>query len=93
MQTAVGVFGGEGYKDGIDVPPLMEENAGESHHPAISSLNCPPFVAVELCREHLVCPWTSKKLTTSLYLQLNVVLLIFLYSVASIVCLVYDEYI
>ncbi|XWS21360.1 hypothetical protein CRYUN_Cryun30bG0048900 [Craigia yunnanensis] len=53
MQTAVGVFGGEGYKDGIDLPPLMMENAGESHRPAISSLNCPPFVAVELCREHL----------------------------------------
>ncbi|XVF64940.1 hypothetical protein PTKIN_Ptkin09bG0206800 [Pterospermum kingtungense] len=53
MQTAVGVFGGEGYKDGIDVPPLMVENAGESHGAAISSLNCPPFVAVELCREHL----------------------------------------
>ncbi|KAK6245826.1 hypothetical protein SCA6_008916 [Theobroma cacao] len=53
MQTAVGAFGGEGYRDGIDIPPLMVENAGESHHPAISSLNCPPFVAVELCREHL----------------------------------------
>ncbi|KAE8653928.1 Phosphoglycerate mutase-like protein 2 [Hibiscus syriacus] len=54
LQTAVGVFGGEGYKDGIDVPPLMLENAGESNRPAISSLNCPPFVAVELCREHLI---------------------------------------
>ncbi|XVF39696.1 hypothetical protein PTKIN_Ptkin01aG0053600 [Pterospermum kingtungense] len=53
MQTAVGVFGGEGYKDGIDVPPLMVADAGESHRPAISSLNCPPFVAVELCREHV----------------------------------------
>ncbi|XWS24018.1 hypothetical protein CRYUN_Cryun28dG0065300 [Craigia yunnanensis] len=53
MQTAVGVFGGEGYKNGIDVPPLMVADAGESHRPVISSLNCPPFVAVELCREHL----------------------------------------
>ncbi|XP_050214867.1 phosphoglycerate mutase-like protein 1 [Mercurialis annua] len=53
MQTAVGVFGGEGYTDGINVPPLMVENAGKSNHPAISSLNSPPFVAVELCREHL----------------------------------------
>ena len=55
MQTAVGVFGGEGYTDGIDVTPLMVANAGNSIRPAISSLNCPPFIAVELCREHLVC--------------------------------------
>ncbi|OAY74611.1 Phosphoglycerate mutase-like protein 1 [Ananas comosus] len=53
MQTAVGVFGGESYTDGINVPPLMVENAGNSNHLAISSLNCPPFVAVEQCREHL----------------------------------------
>ncbi|CAN0838740.1 Phosphoglycerate mutase-like protein 1 [Linum grandiflorum] len=50
MQTAVGVFGGDGYTDGV---PLMVEHAGESDHPAISSLDCPPFLAVELCREHL----------------------------------------
>ncbi|KAH7524810.1 hypothetical protein FEM48_Zijuj06G0158600 [Ziziphus jujuba var. spinosa] len=54
MQTAVGVFGGEAYTDGIEVTPLMVANAGNSDHSAISSLNCPPFVAVELCREHLV---------------------------------------
>ncbi|GFQ06968.1 phosphoglycerate mutase-like protein 1 [Phtheirospermum japonicum] len=54
MQTAVGVFGGEAYVDGIDVPPLMTENAVGSSCPAISSLNSPPFVAVELCREHLI---------------------------------------
>lgn len=53
MQTAVGVFGGEGYTDGIEAPPLMIADAGESNHPAISSFNCPPFVAFELCREHL----------------------------------------
>lgn len=53
MQTAVGAFGGEGYVNGIDVPPLMVANAGNSDRPAISSLNCPPFIAVELCREHL----------------------------------------
>lgn len=55
MQTAVGVFGGEPYADGIEVPPLMVANAGNSDRSAISSLNCPPFMAVELCREHLVC--------------------------------------
>ncbi|KAL9172164.1 hypothetical protein ABFS82_03G027000 [Erythranthe guttata] len=52
MQTAVGVFGGEGYVDGIiDVPPLMAEN---TNRPPISSLNSPPFVAMELCRERLI---------------------------------------
>ncbi|KAK3423420.1 hypothetical protein EUGRSUZ_F00456 [Eucalyptus grandis] len=54
MQTAVGVFSGEGCTDGIGAPPLMVANAGNSDHPAISSLNCPPFIAVELCRERLI---------------------------------------
>lgn len=54
MQTAVGVFGGEKYTDGVNAPPLMVENAGHSGRPAVSSLNCPPFLAVETCREHLV---------------------------------------
>ncbi|KAE9597106.1 putative histidine phosphatase superfamily [Lupinus albus] len=53
LQTAVGVFGGEGYTDKTDVLPLMVANAGNSSRAAISSLNCPPIVAVELCREHL----------------------------------------
>ncbi|GKV19941.1 hypothetical protein SLEP1_g30137 [Rubroshorea leprosula] len=53
MQTAVGVFGGEGYTDGIETSPLMVANAVNSNHSAISSLNCPPFMAVELCREHV----------------------------------------
>ncbi|KAJ9674096.1 hypothetical protein PVL29_023567 [Vitis rotundifolia] len=53
MQTASGVFGGESYKDGIDVNPLMVANVGNSERPAISSLNCTPFLALELCREHL----------------------------------------
>ncbi|KAL5855144.1 hypothetical protein ACOSQ4_004946 [Xanthoceras sorbifolium] len=53
MQTAVGVFGGDGYEDRMDVVPLMVANAGNSDRGAISSLNSPPFIAVELCREHL----------------------------------------
>ncbi|KAL8131030.1 phosphoglycerate mutase-like protein [Apium graveolens] len=53
LQTAVGAFGGEGCTEEFNLPPLMIENAGNSDHPAISSLNCPPFIAVELCREHL----------------------------------------
>ncbi|KAM5575206.1 phosphoglycerate mutase-like protein 1 [Rosa sericea] len=67
MQTAVGVFGGEAYTDGIDVPPLMVENAGNSSHAAISSLNCPPFVAVELCREHLGVHPCDKRRSISEY--------------------------
>lgn len=55
MQTAVGTFGGEGGADRTNVPPLMMENAGKSNRPAISSSKCPPFIAVELCREHMVC--------------------------------------
>ncbi|XP_039139131.1 phosphoglycerate mutase-like protein 1 isoform X1 [Dioscorea cayenensis subsp. rotundata] len=56
MQTAVGVFGGESYLDGMDVHvhPLMIENVGNSNRSAISSLNCPPFIAVETCRERLM---------------------------------------
>lgn len=54
MQTAVGVFGGEAYSDRTDILPLMVANAGNSDRSAISSLDCPPIVAVELCREHLV---------------------------------------
>lgn len=54
MQTAVGVFGGGDITDGVNVPPLMSANAGDSDRAAISSLNCAPFLAVELCREHLV---------------------------------------
>ncbi|XP_062225053.1 phosphoglycerate mutase-like protein isoform X2 [Phragmites australis] len=53
MQTAVGVFGGENYTNGENAPPLMVENAGHSKRRAISSLNCPPFLAVETCRERL----------------------------------------
>jgi len=55
MQTAVGVFGGEACTDETGVPPLMNNDVGDSGRPAISSLNAPPFIAVELCREHLVC--------------------------------------
>ncbi|KAH8498663.1 hypothetical protein H0E87_017552 [Populus deltoides] len=52
LQTAVGVFGGEGYTDGAHPLPLMVANAGSSGRAAISSHNSPPFIAVEDCREH-----------------------------------------
>ncbi|KAL3845750.1 hypothetical protein ACJIZ3_003153 [Penstemon smallii] len=69
MQTAVGVFGGECYEeDEIDVlPPLMLANTGNSSCPTISSLNCPPFVAMELCRERLGVNWCDKRRTVSEY--------------------------
>lgn len=60
MQTAVGVFGGEGYTDRLDVVPLMVANAADSGRAAISSLDSPPIIALELCREHLVCLVRSK---------------------------------
>ncbi|XP_077216326.1 phosphoglycerate mutase family protein [Tasmannia lanceolata] len=70
MQTAVGVFGGEGYTDGVTVPPLMVANAGNSNRSAISSLNCPPFIAVETCREHLGVHPCDKRRSTSEYYHL-----------------------
>jgi broad specificity phosphatase PhoE len=51
IQTAVGAFGGEEDTNVEDATPLMVANAGSSDRPAISSLNSPPFLAVELCRE------------------------------------------
>ncbi|EPS67174.1 hypothetical protein M569_07602, partial [Genlisea aurea] len=67
MQTAVGVFGGDGYVNGADVPALMVENSWSNDHPAISSLNSPPFVAMELCREHLGQHWCDKRRSISEY--------------------------
>ncbi|CAJ2678251.1 phosphoglycerate mutase-like protein 1 [Trifolium pratense] len=68
LQTAVGVFGGEGYSDDkTDVLPLMVANAGNSFHGAISSLNCPPIVAGELCREHLGVHPCDKRRSVSEY--------------------------
>jgi len=66
MQTAVGVFGGEVYTDGISEKPLMVENVGHSDHLAVSSLNCPPFIAVELCREQIVC-YYAMRMTNKCY--------------------------
>jgi len=65
MQTAAGAFGGGGYTDGIDVAPLMVADAAKRRRPAVSSLNCPPFLGVELCREHLVYHVLSRKVFLS----------------------------
>ena len=60
MQTAVGAFGGNLYSEDNLTSPLMVENGGGSTRPGISFSGSPPFLAVELCREHLVrfliCP-------------------------------------
>uniref|UniRef100_A0A0D6QTA0 Phosphoglycerate mutase-like protein n=1 Tax=Araucaria cunninghamii TaxID=56994 RepID=A0A0D6QTA0_ARACU len=62
MQTAVGVFGGGGYIDGDSSLPLMVAGAGKSDRAAISSSNCPPFIAFELCREAMgVHPCDKRK--------------------------------
>jgi len=52
MQTAAGVFGGGDYIDDVASPPLMVAGSGNNSHASISSSGCPPFMAVELCREH-----------------------------------------
>ncbi|GER43271.1 phosphoglycerate mutase family protein [Striga asiatica] len=67
IQTAVGVFGGEGYADRRDKLPLMVANAGNSGRAAISSLNSPPILAVELCREHLGVHPCDKRRSISEY--------------------------
>ncbi|KAK8469060.1 hypothetical protein PHAVU_006G199001 [Phaseolus vulgaris] len=48
----------------------MVENAGNSSRAAISSLNCPPIVAVELCRERLGVHPCDKRRSISEYRSL-----------------------
>eukprot|EP00250_Pteridium_aquilinum_P002631 c12855_g1_i2 orf=219-1259(+) len=67
MQTAVGAFGGPEFNEGDPSPPLMVMNGGGSDHPAISSSGCPPFMAVELCREHMGVHPCDKRQSVSMY--------------------------
>ncbi|EFJ33267.1 hypothetical protein SELMODRAFT_439299 [Selaginella moellendorffii] len=52
LQTAAGVFGGGERKPGEELPPLMADGVGACPAAAVSSVGCPPFIALELCREH-----------------------------------------
>ncbi|KAM3393062.1 hypothetical protein ACQJBY_013966 [Aegilops geniculata] len=67
LQTAVGVFGGGNYTDGVSAPPLMVEGAENSGRPLISSLNCPLFLAVEACREKLSVLTSDKRSSITRY--------------------------
>lgn len=67
MQTAVGAFGGPTYAEGESLPPLMVQNVGGSNRSAVSSSGCPPFMAVELCREHLGVHPCDKRQSISTY--------------------------
>ncbi|VVA94150.1 unnamed protein product [Arabis nemorensis] len=68
LQTAVGIFGGEG--DVGESPPLMIEGAGNSNRPAISNLNCKPFVAHELCREGMELHPCDRRRNKTYYVSL-----------------------
>ncbi|KAL9450143.1 hypothetical protein AB3S75_011968 [Citrus x aurantiifolia] len=63
LQTAVGVFGGYGQSqtDGIDAQPSLT---------ATATVNCPPIVAVELCRERLGVHPCDKRRSISEYRSL-----------------------
>lgn len=56
LETAVGCFGNFAQPSN-GTPPLMmeisEQPGVRAAHPAVSSEGCPPFIAYELCREHL----------------------------------------
>ncbi|MFS7949241.1 putative histidine phosphatase superfamily [Helianthus anomalus] len=67
MQTTVGAFGGEATAIGIDRLPLMVENTSSSNRPAISSLNCPSFIAMELCRESMGVDHYNRRRSISEY--------------------------
>ncbi|XP_021722530.1 phosphoglycerate mutase-like protein 1 [Chenopodium quinoa] len=69
MQTAAIVFGGDNHKNGNGASPLMLEN-GKNDHATVSSLNCPPFLAHELCRERLGVNTCDKRGSISEYKSL-----------------------
>ncbi|KAJ8444567.1 hypothetical protein Cgig2_021317 [Carnegiea gigantea] len=69
MQTAAVVFGGDIQSNSISATPLMVENV-KSEHAAVSSLDCPPFIAHELCRERLGINTADRRRSISEYKSL-----------------------
>ncbi|KNA09986.1 hypothetical protein SOVF_148520 isoform A [Spinacia oleracea] len=69
MQTAVVVFGGDNQKNGMCASPLMLENV-KNDHATVSSLNSPPFLTQELCRERLGVNTCDKRGSISEYKSL-----------------------
>lgn len=69
MQTAAIVFGGDIQSNSISANPLMVENV-KSEHAAVSTLDCPPFIAHELCRERLGINTADKRRSISEYKNL-----------------------
>lgn len=69
MQTATVVFGGDIHTKSSTGTPLMVENV-KGEHAAVSSLNCPPFIAHELCRERLGVNTADKRRSISEYKNL-----------------------
>lgn len=70
LQTATGAFGGDKVKDGEDAAPLLMVADAKNNRDAVSSLECPPLIAVELCRERLGINTCDKRRNISEYKHL-----------------------
>lgn len=57
LETAIGVFAAQAWKDDSHGMPLMRQQSAvqerRAKRMAMSTAGCPPFIAHELCREHL----------------------------------------
>lgn len=73
LETAIGVFANEDWTSKSQGKTLMSEQKGvearQVQRPAKSTAGCPPFIAHELCREHLGRHPCDKRRCTSHYRQ------------------------
>lgn len=71
LETAVGAFGLKPWQPGTIWPQLMVETEhvmGKVYaHKAVSAEGCPPFVACELCREHIGVNPCDKRRSLTFY--------------------------